>query len=148
MADLRKKHGFRYSRIYGIWKGIKTRCGNPNRRDYQSYGGRGIKICKDLERFQPFYDWALSNGYADDLSIDRIDNDKGYSPDNCRWATAKEQSINRRNVALLLFNGKTQCVTDWAKELGLEYKTVFARIKRGWSLEQSLGLLKKKEAII
>jgi hypothetical protein len=75
---------------------MKNRCQNPNVHNYESYGGRGITVCDEWQRFEPFYEWAMSNGYRDHLTLDRKDNFAGYSPDNCRWATMKEQQNNKR----------------------------------------------------
>lgn len=92
-------HGGTHTRLYSIWASMKTRCLNPNSKAYHYYGGRGISICDEWkDNFSAFRDWALSNGYRDDLTLDRIDSDKDYSPENCKWSTWHEQRINQRRM--------------------------------------------------
>ena len=104
---------------------MKQRCYNPNHRKYKNYGARGIKICDEwLGNFATFYEWAINNGYEDNLSLDRIDVDKGYEPSNCRWADDNTQAHNKQLDKLYTYNGKTMSIRDWCKEIGF-YWTIF-----------------------
>lgn len=133
------KHGMSNSRLYRIWENIKTRCSNTNSDDYHRYGGRGITVCEEWRgSFEAFRDWALANGYKDDLTIDRINNDGPYSPENCRWATIKEQSRNRKSNTPITHNGRTQTLAQWAEETGITTATLWKRLKRGWDIEKAL----------
>lgn len=134
-------HNATKTRLYNTWQGMKKRCYNPKDKYYHIYGGRGITVCDEWkDNFQAFYDWAMSHGYQDDLSIDRIDPDGNYSPENCRWATAKEQANNKRNNHLIGYNGKKQTMIQWANELDIKYQTLAARInKYHWNIDRALN---------
>ena len=126
------RHGLCHTRLHSIWANMKDRCYNPNNPHFPRYGGRGITICDEwFNSLEAFRDWAINNGYSDDLTIDRIDVNGNYSPENCRWATVKEQNNNRRYHILLEINGNTKNVAQWAEESGLKYRTVHARYNRG-----------------
>lgn len=135
------KHNGRHTRLYSVWITMKQRCYNENATDYENYGGRGIMVCPEwLNDFQAFYDWAMANGYAKNLSIERIDVNGNYEPTNCKWATMKEQSNNKRNNVFILFNGETKTISQLSQEYGVKYITLYNRIKRGWSIEKALNL--------
>ena len=139
------KHGKRNTRLYSIWANMRNRCNNPNAKRYEQYGGRGITICEEWDRFEAFYEWALANGYSDSLTIDRIDNNKGYSPENCRWASASEQNSNTRRNHLITYNNKTQTMAQWAQEIGIPQRTLESRLNRShWSIERALTTPSKR----
>jgi hypothetical protein len=138
----RTKHGESKSRLYKVWADMKQRCQNKNDTGYKRWGGRGIGVCKEWTDpntgFENFRNWALSNGYKEELTIDRIDNNGNYEPRNCRWATDKEQGNNKRNNHLIEFDGKTQTLQQWADELGVPRDRLAMRLRRGWTIERSL----------
>lgn len=128
------KDGRKNTRLYRIWNNIKNRCCNNHSPQYINYGGRGISVCdKWKNNFQAFYDWSISHGYADNLTIDRIDNNAGYSPDNCRWVTMVEQCNNRRNNRIVTIDGQKKSLLQWSKQFNINYQTVQDRLKRGWN---------------
>ncbi len=125
--------------LYGIWDNMKQRCGNSNATLYHRYGGRGITVCQEWrEDFQAFYNWAMANGYQDDLTIDRIDNDKGYSPDNCRWITKKANLNNTSQNAFIELNGERHTIAEWSRITGISRKAIDYRIKAGKPPEEIL----------
>lgn len=130
-------HGKSYERIYQIWKGMRARCNHQLNRAYGDYGGRGICVCKEWDSsFRAFFAWAMESGYKDDLTIDRIDPDGNYEPENCRWADRTAQSRNRRNKRLLTYKGETRPLWEWAEITGLPDSLVSGRFARGWSAER------------
>ena len=138
-----RTHGMSKTRIYSEWQCMKRRCLNENDTYYQNYGGRGITVCDKWlgdHGFENFYDWSMSNGYTDDLTIDRIDNDKGYSPDNCRWVDRFIQMNNQRGNRIIEHNGRKQTLTMWAREYGLKPRIVSSRLKYGWNFEDALNI--------
>jgi len=125
------KHGQSHTRLYNIWSGMRQRCKNQNNPKYQNYGSRGIRVCDEWDSsFKAFEDWALSNGYDPSLSIDRIDVNGNYCPDNCRWATPEEQSLNRTDNHYLTFNGRTMTMKEWADDMCIPYKQLEYRINQ------------------
>lgn len=129
---LKKKHGLKDSRVYRIWSCMKTRCFNTKDEHYKNYGARGITVCDEWkEDFQAFYDWSMANGYEEGLTIDRINPDGNYEPSNCRWATKKEQTKNRRNSIFVTHNGETKTLAEWSAETGIYYQTLVYRYKAG-----------------
>ena len=128
-----------HTRLNKIYEHMKDRCYNPNFHCYNRYGGRGITICKEwLEDYQTFKAWALSHGYSDNLTLDRIDNDKGYYPENCRWITLQAQCDNTRKSICIA--GRNRSLTSWCKLLGLNYNVVRYRLKKGYRIEDALEL--------
>ena len=138
VGDMSRTHGQYKTRLHRIWNNMLQRCGNPKNDSYSTYGAKGIAVCDEWKDFENFYEWAMSSGYADNLSIDRIDNSKGYSPDNCHWATPQEQTDNRQCSRYVSHNGKTQTIKAWAKETGIPYQTLLNRFDKGWSVEVAL----------
>lgn len=136
------KHGKCNTRLYRRWKHMKDRCYNKNYKRYSDYGGRGIVVCDEWRNdFQAFYDWAINNGYKENLSIDRIDNNKGYSPDNCQWVDVATQNRNTRRTINFTYQGETHCLKDWCEILNLKYTTVKQRVTQyHWPIEKALGL--------
>jgi hypothetical protein len=137
-AKLSYIHGGNATRLYRIWDGMKQRCKNSNYPKFYNYGGRGITLCPEWERFTAFQDWAVTTDYRDDLTIDRIDTNGNYEPTNCRWATPTEQANNTRKNVLLTYAGKTQTTAQWAREIGVNVGTIRSRIRYGWDIESVL----------
>jgi hypothetical protein len=129
-------HGSINSSSYQTWQAMKTRCLNPNSPSYKNYGDRNITICDKWMSFEGFFEDMGERPYG--YSLDRIDNNKGYSKDNCRWATTAEQNRNTRQNKFLTKNGKTMCMRDWANETGIPYPTIQDRVRRGWSDDRVL----------
>lgn len=128
----RRKKGERKPRLYSIWDNMKQRCYNPNHTGYHLYGGRGITVCDEWKNdFQAFYDWAMANGYEDNLQIDRIDNDGNYEPRNCRWVTPIENSNNRRNNTMIEYKGYVRTISEWAKITGIPAGKISKRYRAG-----------------
>lgn len=133
-ADGRSK-----TRLHSIWAGMKERCLSPGSHAYALYGGRGITVCDEWRNsFDAFRDWALTHGYSEDLSIDRIDVDGDYCPENCRWADAITQSNNTRCNHMLTYSGRTMSVSRWAVEIGISRGTLVSRLSAGWSVQQAI----------
>jgi hypothetical protein len=133
MHELNLQHGEADSDLGHVKASMVQRCTKPNSIKYKDYGGRGIKICKEwLVDNTAFYTWAKVSGYKKGLTLERIDNDGDYCPENCKWATWEEQANNKRSSTLITFEGKTKTLSQWSKETGISSATLSQRKKRGW----------------
>lgn len=129
-------HNKTNSRVYHIWANMKSRCLNPKNNAYFRYGGRGIFICNEWLNFEQFYAWATINGYQEDLTLDRIDNNGNYEPNNCRWVNATKQANNRRTNRIIEYNFKKYTVAEFSKFLNISYSCLRHRLDRKWSIER------------
>lgn len=128
-----------HARLRCIWRGMRSRCENPNHSSYNNYGERGIKVCPEWHTFKNFMNWALENGYRDDLTLERLDNAGGYNPDNCTWADRRTQNNNTRRNRYLTYQERTQTIAQWAREKGQLYSTLWTRINvLKWPIETAL----------
>lgn len=141
-AKAARTHGLTKTRIYRIWVKMKERCENPNDPKYYRYGKRGISVCDEWRNnFKAFYDWAMKNGYAENLSINRQNNDGNYCPDNCEWATKKQQANNTGTNRFITHKGKKQTLQQWADECGISSSTLKSRLDvYKWTMNEALSI--------
>lgn len=135
------KHGYaknnEKNRLYSIWRHMIERCYREDTNGFSQYGGRGITVCEEWRKdVSLFISWAIENGYKDNLSIDRMDNDKGYSPENCRWVSQSEQCNNKRNNIVIEYKGKKQTLTQWCEDLKVPFNLAQKRYHRGWEVDR------------
>lgn len=145
--DWRKTHGMSKTRIYREWVNMKSRCkyDTPNRKYYVD---KGISVCEEWkDSFENFKDWAFANGYAENLTLDRIDCNKDYSPSNCRWVTPREQSNNMGRNKIIVYKGRENTLSNWCSELSITYAMVKHRLQRGWTIEKAFETPKNTACI-
>lgn len=141
VSESNTKHGDCTTRLYHIYRGMLNRCTNPNNYGYHWYGGRGIRVCDEWQGnkgYESFKAWALVNGYNDEQTIERIDVDGNYCPDNCKWIPQNEQAHNRRSSRVYEVDGKRQDLSQWAKDYGVEYHALRSRLRRGMDIREAL----------
>lgn len=136
------KHSQSNTRLYKIWRTMKLRCYNKNASNYNHYGARNIAVCREWkDNFQAFYDWSMSHGYKDNLTIDRINVNGNYSPNNCRWVDMTTQIRNRRNTKYVTYKGVTKPLKEWCEILGIKYSATWNRINiLNWSIERAFEI--------
>lgn len=137
-ANWNYKHGETKTRLFKIWSSMHERCERPKHSHYKDYGGRGIKVCDEWSEYIVFAEWARANGYTDNLTIDRIDNNGNYEPSNCRWVTEKEQHNNKRSNRIIEYQGKRYTLTQLADFAGINKTTLKERLNKGWSVEDAV----------
>lgn len=133
-------HGMHNKRLYHIWENMKGRCERKSAKAYDHYGGRGITVCKEWRKFEPFCEWSMSHGYDEKLTLDRIDVNGDYCPENCRWVSQAEQLNNTRRNVFMTLNGETHTLKQWSEITGISYNAIMKRRRNGWSVEDTLTI--------
>lgn len=137
------------TRLYSIWRNMKSRCTNPNKPDYKYYGANGIRVCDEWNDYSNFKEWAINNGYQDGLTLDRRVGNENYCPENCRWITIQEQQNNKKNNHILEFNGEQHSISEWSRILKVDRELIKDRILAGWDVERALTEpVKPKEKLL
>lgn len=137
-------HGETKTRLHKIWESMIARCEYEKHPHYAGYGGRGITVCDEWHRYIEFRDWAITHGYNDDLTIDRIKNEKGYDASNCRWVTMREQQNNKRSNHIVYLGEIGHTISEWSEILGIGKTTIRMRLESGWSDEDALTIPVRK----
>lgn len=149
VSELNKSHGQSNTRLYHIWTGIKSRCYDVNVKIFKHYGARGITMCGEWKNdFLAFMDWALKNGYSENLSIDRIDVNGNYEPSNCRWVCQKQQCRNTRVNRNITCDGETHTLIEWSEISGVKRETIARRLNKGWSTKEAIWVTPKNKIIM
>lgn len=133
---MQRTHGMSHTRLHNIWLTMRQRCEKPNSSAYPKYGAKGIKVCSEWSVFENFRDWSLSNGYTDNLTIDRINPLGNYEPSNCRWVTQKIQQNNRSNNVRLTYRGRTHSIIEWSEITKIPLRNLYDRYYRGWDISR------------
>lgn len=148
LIEINTTHGLSKTRVYKIFQYMKQRCYNPNKKEYKNYGGRGIKICDEWkEDFMNFYNWAMANGYDDTLTIDRIDVNGNYCPENCKWISKTLQNKNTRYTSKIKDAEGVLTLNDWVKKYHTSKSTIYYLMKKGMTKEQAINFIIKKKEI-
>ena len=130
-------------RLREIWRSMKKRCYNPNCKDFAHYGRHGIRVCQEWQDFEPFKEWALQHGYDDTKTLDRMNNNVGYSPTNCRWISRRHQAYNRTTNVFYTVNGHTRTLKEWSEIYGIPDDVIIHRINEGWDVEKAITTPKR-----
>lgn len=161
MGVIRKRHGLRNHPLYSVWKGMKQRCNDPNAENYKWYGEKGVRVCEEwIHDFKNFHDWCISNGWHKGLTVDRIDSNGNYCPENCKLSDMKQQCRNRRSNHFLCVDGIIKTEAEWAETLGINQSTIgkwiyrhnddyaIKRIKEMLSKNELRGMLNANQTIV
>jgi len=133
-----RTHGKCETKLYKVWSSMKARCSNSKDKAYPNYGGRGIFVCEEWLQFEPFYKWAMANGYKTGLTIERKNNGGNYEPSNCMWIPKGDQSNNTRRCRMIFYQGEKHTIKDWALILGVPYARLQSRLKYGWDIDKAI----------